>query len=105
MSDYITTTVGGATIVQLNRPAPEPAQALIVTRRQALRALHEAGLLDDVESAINGLPEPQKTLARIDWDNATEFRRDFPLLLQLAGALGLTSAQIDSLFAAAASIA
>lgn len=85
---------------------PAPAQAAVptVTRRQALRALHEAGLLDDVEAAINALPEPQKTLARIDWDNAQDFRRDFPLLLSLAGAIGLTSAQIDSLFAAAAAI-
>lgn len=104
MSDYITTTVGGATIVQLNRPAPEPSQVLTVNRRQALRALHDAGLLDDVEAAISGLPEPQKTQARIDWDNAQDFRRDFPLLQQLAGAIGLTPAQVDNLFAAAAAI-
>lgn len=85
-------------------PAPAQVAVLTVTRRQALRALHDAGLLDDVEAAINGLPEPQKTQARIDWNSAQDFRRDFPLLVQLAGAIGLTSEQIDSLFVAAAAI-
>ena len=85
-------------------PAPAQVAVLTVTRRQALRALHEAGLLGAIETAIGNLPPEQQALARIDWDNAQDFRRDFPLLLQLAGAIGLTSEQIDSLFAAAAAI-
>lgn len=73
-----------------------------VSRRQARRALLDAGLLASVESAINGLSEPAKSRARIDWEDATEFRRDWPLLVTLASALGLSDAQVDALFAAAA---
>jgi hypothetical protein len=80
-------------------PAPVPPAVLTVTRRQALR-----GLLDDIEAAINELPEPQRSAARIDWESAAEFRRDFPLLVGLAAAIGLTESQVDDLFAAAAAI-
>lgn len=105
MSDqYITTTHGGVTVVQLDRPAPQAPAVTIVTRRQALRALNDAGLLTAVESAINAMTGPAGVSARIDWDNATEFRRDFPLLAQLATAIGLTAAQVDALFSAAAAI-
>lgn len=86
---------------------PVPAQAAVptVSRRQAFRALNDAGLLALIESTINAIePESARTAAQIDWATATEFRRDFPLLLQLANAIGLTPAQIDNLFAAAAAI-
>jgi len=87
--------------------APPPVLSVFVatvSRRQALRALHDAGLLDDVEAIINGMSEPARTVARIDWDNATEFRRDNPLVAQLGAALGLTPAQVDDLFTVAAAI-
>lgn len=100
--DYETVQIGGAAVVQLMRPAPAEPIVPVVTRRQALRALFEAGLLASVEAAINALSEPARTAARIDWDNATEFRRDFPLLAQLAAAIGLSDAQVDALFVIAA---
>lgn len=102
--EYITQQLGGATVTSLHVPAPMAAPVATVTRRQALRALNDAGLLASVEAAINALPEPARTTARIDWDNATEFRRDFPLLAQLANAIGLTAVQVDALFASAVSI-
>lgn len=102
--DYTVVHIGSATITQLDRPAPPAAAVAIVTRRQALRVLHDAGLLDDIDAAIDALPEPARTAARIDWEAATEFRRDFPLVLQLGASLGLTDAQLDDLFAAAAAI-
>ena len=101
---YTTVTVGKAVITQLNRPHPLAAPVATVTRRQALRALHAAGLLAGIEAAINALDEPERSHARIDWEAATEFRRDFPLLVQLAAALGLTAEQVDELFSAAAAI-
>lgn len=85
-------------------PAPVAPAAPVVSRRQALRALDAAGLTAAVENAINALPEPQRSRARIDWGNAAEFRRDFPLLAQLAASMGLAAAQVDALFAAAAAI-
>lgn len=104
MSDCETTQAGAAVVVRLARPAPAEVFVPTVTRRQALRALNDAGLLAAVENAINSMTGPEGVAAKIDWDNATEFRRDFPLLVQIAGQLGLSSSQVDDLFAAAALI-
>lgn len=83
---------------------PMPAAVPTVSRRQARRALRAAGLLDDIEAAINALPEPARSDALIDWQDATEFVRNWPLLITLAAALGLSDAQVDALFAAAAAL-
>lgn len=85
--------------------APPAAIAVpTVTRRQARRALLAAGLLDDVEEAINDLDEPQRSTYRVDYEDATEWRRDWPTLLAMQAALGWTDAQVDDLFAAAAAL-
>jgi hypothetical protein len=76
-----------------------------VTMRQARLALLGAGLLDGVDAAIAAIEdETQRRAAQITWDFAQEVRRDFPLVLALAGAFGLTDAQIDELFIAAAQL-
>lgn len=70
-----------------------------VTRRQARQALLIAGLLDDVQPAINAIADPmQRGLAQIEWDDAQEFERHRPLLIQLATALGLDDEALDNLF-------
>lgn len=91
-------------VIEYGNPGTPATAVITVTRRQALRALDAAGLTAAVENAINALPEPQRSRARIDWDNAAEFRRDFPLLAQLAASMGLAAAQVDALFAAAAAV-
>lgn len=78
-------------------PSPVPQ---IVTRRQAKRALLAAGLLSTVETAVSGASAE----VQIDWADALEFRRDNPTIAALAAALGLTSAQVDDLFRAAATL-
>jgi len=83
---------------------PAPAFVPVVSMRQARLALHGASLLTAVEAAINAMAEPAKTQARIEWDFATEVRRDWPLLVTLAGQLGLSDAEVDALFAAAAAL-
>ena len=84
---------------------PDQLRALVpakVTRRQARQALLLAGLLDDVQPAINAIPDPvQRGLAQIEWDDSQEFERNRPLLIQLGAALGLDSAALDQLFIAA----
>lgn len=70
----------------------------MVSMRQARLALLEVGLLDNVEQIINLLPEPLKSKARIEWEYATEVRRDWPTLIQIAGHLNLTSEYVDDLF-------
>lgn len=75
-----------------------------VTRRQARLALLQAGLLDLVEVAIEAMPEPARSAARIEWEDATEIRRDHALIAALADEVGLTSERLDELFIAAARI-
>lgn len=75
-----------------------------VSMRQARLALHAVGLLDTVEDAIDALPEPNRTRARIEWNYATDVARHHGLVLQLAPALGLTEEQLDQLFISAKEI-
>lgn len=84
--------------------APEPVNGIpqSVTRFQALAALHIAGHLPAVQ-AIMAAPETP-VLAKLAWDNALSFERNSPTLASLAGAIGLTSQDLDALFTAAAGI-
>lgn len=75
-----------------------PATPVAVTMRQARLALLGAGLLDDVDAAINGLPSPQKEAARIEWEYAAEVQRNSGLVPMLGAALGLDDAGLDALF-------
>lgn len=76
-----------------------------VTRRQARQALLLAGLLDNVQPALDAITDAtQRRLMQIEWDDSQEFHRQRPALLGLAAALGLNSAQIDQLFITAATL-
>lgn len=75
-----------------------------VTMRQCRIALLDAGLLDAAKSSIATMPGTEGERARIDWEYAQEVRRDWPLIGYMAGDLGLTDEQVDSLFVAAAAI-
>lgn len=83
---------------------PEEIRAAIrpVTMRQARLALLAAGVLGDVAPALAALPSPHRDAAEIEWEYASEVRRDAPLIAALGSALGLTEDQIDDLFEAAA---
>jgi hypothetical protein len=75
-----------------------------VTMRQARLALHSAGLLAGVDLAIAGMTEPAKTAAAIEWEYAQTVDRASGLVPAMATALGMTEAQIDDLFIAAAAL-
>ena len=69
-------------------PLPPPPPPAAVTRRQLRLWLVRNGItLAQVEAVIDALPEPQRTEARIEWQDATQFERGHPLLRQLAGQL------------------
>ena len=69
-------------------PIPPPPPPAAVTRRQLRLWLVRNGYtLAQVETLIDALPEPQRTEARIEWQDATQYERSHPLLRQLAGAL------------------
>jgi hypothetical protein len=71
-----------------------------VTPRQARLMMLEAGILDDVEAAIDGLSDA----ARIEWDYALEIRRDSPLVAALTPILGFSEEMIDAMFMQAATL-
>jgi len=71
-----------------------------ISPMQAKMALLQAGLLDDVETFI---AEASRDI-QIAWEYASEFKRTSPLLLSLSELLGLTSTQLDELFALAKGI-
>ena len=89
-------------------PAPDPPPEVIVpqriTARQARLALLEAGLLDDVDAIIEALPANVRAHVRIEWDRATHVERGSAVTQMVAAAMGLTSAQVDALFVAAAAL-
>jgi hypothetical protein len=75
-----------------------------VTMRQARLALLGAGKLAEVDTAIAALSEPTRTAAQIEWEYSNEVQRSNGIVSQLGPALGLTEAQIDALFVAAAAL-
>jgi len=85
-----------AGVLEFSPIAPPP---ITVTPWQAREALRLSGLLDDVENYINGLGA--SSAAYNAWHYAPFFRRDHALIATLAVGMGLTSEQLDGLFAVA----
>lgn len=79
---------------------PPVVAVAVVTPRQARLALLGAGLLPQVEAAVAAAGGA----TQITWDYATQIVRNDPLITTLAGALKLSDAQIDALFATAATL-
>lgn len=75
-----------------------------VTMRQARLALLAVGKLDDVEAAINALPEPQRTAAKIEWDYAASIEKASPLIQSLAPTIGIDAEALTELFNTAATL-
>lgn len=92
------------TLEDLPSENPEPVVPRLVSMRQARLALLGAGLLQGVEQAIEALPEPKRSAARIEWDYSSEVHRDRPFVQQLSVALGLDGSQLDALFVQAAQL-
>lgn len=92
-------TWNGSTWVAAPSPVP-----VVVTMRQARLALLKSGLLTQVNTAIANMPGVTGDAARITWEFAGDVQRNDPLLAQLAGALGLSYAQLDDLFRLAATL-
>lgn len=70
----------------------------VVSRFQARVAMLDAGILADVEASLAGAG----VLAQMAWAEATEFRRNSPMIAEIAAGLGLSPEQVDDLFMAAA---
>lgn len=79
---------------------PRPLIPPAVTRFQAIAALHQAGLLGQIEQAV-AQADP---LIQLAWEHALMFHRDSPAVRALAQAVGITEDQLDNLFYEAAKI-
>lgn len=75
-------------------------QTAVVSRFQAKAAILQAGLMPAVTAAVAAADD----LTQLAWAEAGEFRRFSPAIMALATALGLSEAQVDDLFRAAALI-
>lgn len=88
-------------------PPPDPAElleveraAMVASRMQARIALHQEGLLTQIEQAV-AQADP---VVQIAWQDATIFERQSPTIAALAASIGLTDEQLDDLFRAAMTI-
>lgn len=78
-----------------------------LSARQLRLALLGLGLTGaQVEAQIATIPgtPAQREAALIEWEYATTYQRDHPLVVALGSALGLTTAQIDDAWKEAATI-
>ena len=95
-----------AWVAEGNTPEPDieppPPIPSTVTRFQALAVLAAGGYLDTVHTYIDALP--RSNIQRLAFENATDWERTSPTLAALATMLGLTDAQVDELFVAAAQV-
>jgi hypothetical protein len=71
-----------------------------VSMRQARLALAQYGLLGSVNTAVGQMSES----AQIEWEYATEVRRDHPMIAEMGNALLWSEGQIDELFTVAAAL-
>lgn len=78
-------------VVATPEAAPVPKA---ISMRQARLALLAAGLLDTVNTGIKAMPQA----AQIEWEFASEVRRDNALISTLATALNLSSSALDAMF-------
>lgn len=74
-----------------------------LSARQLRLGLIAAGILpSQVDAAISAIPDATaRAIAEIEWEYATQFERDHPLIGQVGGALGLTPEQINTMWEAA----
>lgn len=91
----------GTQWIEGGTPTPIPVPT-IVSMRKARLALLGAGMLATVNDAIAAMTGAEGEAARIEWEYATEVDRNSALVAGLAVTLGLTPAQLDTLFTAAA---
>lgn len=66
----------------------------VLSSRQFWLAVDDAGLTE----AINTIVAASPVRVQIEATQATEFKRDYPMLEAMAAAIGKTSADIDAIF-------
>ena len=81
---------------------PVPQQ---VTMRQARLVLLQAGILNDIKTAIAEIEDPiQRQAAEIEWEYATVVDRSSQFVQNLAAGLNLSETDLDNLFTQASKL-
>ncbi len=91
---------GAATIIYTGDDMPPAPAVQEVSRRQIRQALTRAELRDMVEAAVAAGDQDLKDW----WEAAGVFERNHPMVIAMGDALGQTDAQLDALFALAATL-
>ena len=65
---------------------------------QARLVLHDEGLTEAVEAAIDALPPAQQKRVKIEWNTRQVVRRKRGLVNKVLKAVGLSNEEIDNLF-------
>jgi hypothetical protein len=82
--------------------APPPVLAPLSARQLRLGLVSNGISLSQVEATIDAIENQQdRDVARIEWEYASQYERDHPLIDQIGAALGLTPEQIDDMWMAA----
>lgn len=81
-----------------------PRAGTTVTPAQIRLALDAIGKLDAVQPAIDAMTGAVKRRTQIIWDHSPEIARRNPSIVILGNALGMTKAEVDALFEAAAAL-
>lgn len=86
-------------------PPPITPAAPPLTRRQLRLGLLAMGITSaQVEEAIGDLPEPDRSVALIEWQDASVYLRTHPLVDQIAAALDMDAEALDAAWAEAATL-
>lgn len=87
------------TVDDVTATAEKPIHYKDLTPRQMRQVLVLNNIsLDSIDVILNSLPEPQKSLAKIEWEYSVAVRKDNPLISQLASALGLSAEQVHTMW-------
>lgn len=82
-------------------PEPPPRVPREVANWRVKAVLHQRGLLAAAGAALDALPEPGRTIARLAWDGDAKLARTSPAVAFIAASIGLVPAEIDQAFIAA----
>lgn len=75
------------------------------TPRQIRQALILSGVsIEMIEEALDSLPEPTRSLVKVEWEYSIAFKRNRPLVIQVGLMLGWTHKQLDDLWKLALSL-
>lgn len=77
-------------------------QFMVLTPLQAKAALLQAGLLNTVETMIDD--PTTDPLIKLAWNNALEYKRLSPMIVEIASKLNISDQQLDDLFTSGKSI-